>query len=733
MSKPLALIAPLLLALACVPDPVPPGRVQLLVDGEHAPDVLTERKDVATPPALGGNRFLSGWWPWKTDEKALVLSPVAPEARMEIVHLGGGARTLVLDVLQAAPERKVRVKAAGRSLGAFPLTDPVEIPLPADLPVGRVPVDLSFEEGSRGVMAAAVRPVLPEGRVRRKGNDLVQAGDSLIDLVRPVSGGETLVGSFVPPAEPEPGQRFDLVVEREDGGPIRRFSWSPSLWNRWRGRRDFALPLGDVKGFVRVRLWARGKGRVGRWKELRLVGGAEPASAPEPQRGDRNGPPRLVVVYVMDALRADTVGHLGGPEGVSPTFDRLGREGMTFRGHRSVAPNTLPSTKALFTGRAFVSRGGWTLEPGDGPTLAERFRQAGYRTGLFSGNVYVGRAYKTDRGFEHVAEEVLIDGLVEGSPPERGLYNDNAARAHAAALAWLRSLRPGEKAFLYIHTIHPHNPYDPPDPFRSRFTRGIPSAIDGSTETLTAIKASRIEPTKADQRRLRGLYNGSFSYNDDELGDFLAQAASWAPPGESLVALTADHGEEHFEHGGVLHGFTLFEEMLRIPLVLWAPGRLRPAEVTARTDNLDLHATLVQLCGLMPPKGSPASAGRSLLSVASGALPEIPHLAAASSVRGGIYSAIAGRWKLIWAPRVGIGWGQGDGRGRSRDPEYLYDLEKDPREQTNLAGHGDLAAAWLRSRLLAWIESSRSADEKPENAPVDPETLNRLRALGYVN
>ena len=736
----LPLLSLLLLLGACGPAR-PSGETRFLLDGDHAPDVLTERKDISNPPALGGNRFLSGWWPWK-EGGTLVLSPITPEARMEIVHLERRERTLVLDLLQEAATqgRKVRVTADGRDLGAFPLTDPVEIPLPADLPLGRVPLKMSFEEGSRGVIAAAVRPILAEGKVRRWKTDLIQSGTSAVDLVRPVSGGETLVGSFIPPTDPKPGQRFDLVITREDGSPIRRFTWAPSFWNRLRGTRSFSYRIGNVQGFIRVRLWAHGVGPAGRWKELRLVGGEgteRTQGTPRTQKKEKAEPPRLVILYVNDALRADTVGALGGPPGISPTYDRLAREGLLFRAHRSVAPNTLPSTKALFTGRTFVSRGGWKLEPEDGTTLAEMFRAAGYHTGLFSGNVYVGPSYKTDRGFEHVAEEVQIDGLIGGAPAViHAAYNDNAEQAHAAALAWLRTLPPGEKAFLYIHTIHPHNPYDPPEPFRTRFTQGIPSTIDGSTPTLTGIKAQRVVPNDADKRRLRGLYQGSFSYNDDQLGRFLAQAAAFARPEETLVTLTADHGEEIFEHGGVLHGFTVYEEMLRIPLVLWAPGRLQAGEVSARTDTLDVHATLVELCGLKPPKDHPAE-GRSLLAVSrdeGDGVEEDVRLAAGSSVKGGIYAAYAGRWKLIWAPRVGIGWGLGDGAGRSRDPEYLFDLKADPRETKNLAGQGDLAAAWLRSRLLAWIEHNRQDEEEPAGSQaVNPETLNKLRALGYVN
>lgn len=707
------------------------GSARLLLDGEHAPDALVEDREIARPPALGGNRFLSGWWPSKKG-KELLLQPETPRARLQVVNLGNAARTLYLDLKQApAAPGKVRVKAAGRDLGAFPVGDPTEIRLPADLPEGRVNVDLTFENDVR-VLGAGIRPALPAGKANSRGADIVQSGDSLVDIVRRVTPGTELTGTFVPPDAPEKGQRFEITVLLEDGSPVRRFAWSPSFWNRLLGRKTIELPLGETDGWVRIRIRARGAGPAATWKRLGLRGGKEePVPAVQkPETSDSRLPrlPRLVIVYVMDALRADTVGALGGPAGVSPTYDRLAHEGMLFRNHRSVAPNTIPSTKAFFTGHPFVDRGGWKLLPEDGPTLAEMFRAAGYHTGLFSGNVYVSPAYGTDRGFEHVAEEVLIDEYsAEKKPP----FNDNAARAQAAALRWLASLPKGERAFLYIHTIHPHNPYDPPEPFRSRFTAGIRSNIDGSTETLWDVKQKRRVATEADRKRLRGLYTGSFAYNDSQLAGFVEQLAAWAPKEETLLALTADHGEEHFEHGGILHGFTLFEEQLRIPLLLWAPGRIRPSRVDQRTDTLDLHKTLVDLCGLKEKDGT--TPGRQLLRVAQGETGDYIHRAAASSVRGGIYSALHGRWKVVWAPRTGVSWGQGDSLGRSREPEYLFDLEKDPREQVNLAGDGDLEAAWLREGLLAWVKKNRGSNAHPEEQPVDQKTLERLRALGYAN
>ncbi len=256
----------------------PAGPVQPLLDGGHAPDVLVEQREIARPPATEGSRFLTGWTPWRAGGR-VVLSPVAAgqTARLELVNLERAARTLVIDFHdgEGAPAgTRVRVRAGDRDLGAFPLADPLEIPLPfQEIPLGRVAVDLAFESGDVAVAAAAVRPVRPAGEARVEGDALVQSGNTIADLVRPAAGATALVGTFVPPESPQKGQRFELTVEREDGTPVRRFSWTPSFWNRARGKRRFELPLNDAGSFARVRLRSLGTGPAARWEGLGLVGG----------------------------------------------------------------------------------------------------------------------------------------------------------------------------------------------------------------------------------------------------------------------------------------------------------------------------------------------------------------------------------------------------------------------------------------------------------------------------
>jgi len=733
----------------------------LLLDEAGAPRILVERSRIDFPPSSDANRVLGGWHPWRYEDRtALGASPRG--ARLQMVQLAARERSLWLDLVEVtAPGGGVRVRAAGRDLGVFALTDPLEIPLPADLPSGRVVVELT-PVGSPppplDVLEIGVRPVLPEGGVERDGRDLVQSGDSRVEWVTPVSTGQTLVGELVPPKSPHPEQRFRITVERDDRdepaeepGPLHREQWLDGA-DRRRGSRRIALPAGKRAGWVRVTLEARGPGPPVRWRDLHWTADGQSSTTPE-GTGEAGGsagsapkPPRVVVLYVMDALRADFVGHLGGPPGISPTWDRLAREGVTFRGHRSVAPSTLPSTRALFSGHVFrfpeehaaIDRM---------PLLAERFHAAGYRTGLFSGNGFVSSAYGLDRGFDHVAHEVLYG---PDSPAERGGVNVNAARVQQAALAWLDSLGPGERAFLYLHTIHPHNPYAPPPDLSARFAPDRDSPIDGSTATLKAVQNRKREVGEADRRRLRGLYAAAFAYNDRELAKLIAALEARFGDGQVLVILTSDHGEELFEHDGVLHGHTLYEEMLRIPMTFWWPGTVPPAHIDRPTDSLDLHATLLDLVGAGASRESsgahdgPDPSGRSLWAQILGtgdtdALAPRLHFAAAPGVRGGIFS-VTGGWegshpaKLVMAAQTRR-WGVGKGRGRSWDPEYFFDLVTDPGEHANRVGAGGLDELRLYDRLRAWIDEGerlrRQAGPVTERE-VDAETRERLRSLGYL-
>jgi arylsulfatase A-like enzyme len=715
----------------------PAGEKRPLFDKTLAPDILTEQKNVSLPSSGECNRFLKGWWPSrKNSENEIYLAPSLTESRIQVVSLSDRARTLTLNLEALGPLSpwSVTIKANGQNLGSFPVTETLKARLPEKLAAGRCLVELEFKtkEGGRGegelpfcVKSASVEPALPAGKIGFKKNEVAQSGFSMVEIVQQVEGKSVLTGLFIPPDSPKTGQRFELRAENGAGQAIGSFSWSATWLDRLRGSRKIKLPLGESKSFVRFRLTAAGEGPPARWTGITLAG--PPARHASPVKATKPSPPRLLILYVMDALRADTVGYMGGPPGVTPTLDRLASQGLTFLRHQTVAPNTLPSVKALFTGKIPVIDGWAKLPAGPMPTLAELIAKAGYRTAAFADNGYISGEFGLIRGFAH-------DGMMEVSTKRKNrpksTFNDSAARVHAAALDWLRSLPRGERVFLYLHTLNPHNPYDPPEPFLTKFTSGISSTISGSSETLKDIKHSRVQASDEDWKRLRGLYAGSLAYNDAELGKFMDELARMFPEREIFLAVTADHGDELYDHGGVLHGYTLYREMLHIPLVLWYPAQLPPRKITAATSSVDLFATLLELAGAKIPT---SCEGTSLLSLGEGENRKDEILfASASSIKGGIFSAQSERWKVVLAPRSGAGWGMGVGVAHSRDAEYLFDLEHDPQERVNKIGQGDLESAWLRSRLVAWVENAALRAEKAEEPSLSGETKSKLRALGYL-
>lgn len=715
-----------------------------LFDASHTPDVLTEARTIDHPPSMAGNRFLKGWWPW-TRGGPLALVPVGPVARLEGVSLERRERELVLEARFRGRQaiRGAQVRVAGRHLvGIARVRRRIEVRLPADLPLGRFTMDFEVDPGPRiGFTRAAFSSALPAGMAELEGSDLRQSGYSLVEVVHRVRGGETLVGEFSPPDSAGDEQQFELIVERSDDkrsgvSSEAVFSWRGSERDRLGRARPVVYPV-ERAGLVRVRFLARGEGDPAMWRGFGFRRGAPAPVAPELAAPAVAAPaaPRLVVLYVMDALRADHVGHLGGPEGISPTLDRLAAAGATFTDHLSVAPNTVPSMKTMFSGQMFLLQGGRKL-PNEVRTLAERFADSGYATALLTSNGNVSTWRGMAQGFSYQPRKLRV----AWSPRYKDAhYSDNAERVHAAALAWLDELEPGERGFLHLQTVHPHNPYDPPDRFRARYTGGSESTIDGETQTLLSIRRQELAVNEADRERLRGLYAASVAYNDAELDRFLADLSQRYAPGEILLVVTSDHGEELFEHGGVLHGYTLYGEQLRVPMTFWWPGEIAPRRIEGATDSLDLHRTLVEL---IEPEEPQAMAGRSLWPLLvgpgegggddEGAGKEL-RFAAASSVGGGIFMVRSQRYKLIWAPREGPRWGQGQGLGRGYEAVSLYDLVEDPGERTNLAGDGLLEEAWLRSRLLSWVELGKRLEQGEPLEEMDEETRRSLEALGYLD
>jgi arylsulfatase A-like enzyme len=646
-----------------------------LVDSSHRPIVLTERRALGLPNAPPGTRFVRGWR-FEESSNGLSIRPDESTAWLEIAQLEARERDLVLKLARGSGGAGafVRARSLARDLGSFELIGEVVIPLPANLGPGRVPIELEFLKPADFV-GATLSSATPRGRVEIEGASVNQSGWSMVDFVRWVEGDTRLVGELMPPSDGRPNQRFSVGVGRGDHEVVTVFEAAASKTRDGEDVRYFDVPLLAAPGLVRIRLIAEGRGPAGRWRDLRLVtrrGRAAPEIDPVPD------PPKLVVLYVFDALRADHIGHLGSTLGASPCLDRLASEGVAFANHFSVAPNTGPATRSLFTGFGFLEAR--KLSTAGPETIAEMYSEAGFVTASFSSNPHLSPSFGLTRGFEQVEflpleQDHTVDGEVT--------VNDSAERIHTAVLHWLDGRNDEESIFLYLHTLHPHNPYTPPKPFPSRFLDAEALRLDGRTRTLVSIRDLEREVTPEDMDSVRQRYAANLAYNDAQLCE----------------------------------------------LVEGLEDRL----IDEPTDTLDLHTTLRSLVAPLPqrPEDGDDLWGAILRSSTKAGEPRL-QFAMAPGLR---WAAMArsDRWKLIQVPRPRLRWGMGRGRGRTHEAEYLFHLESDPGEQTNLAGLSSLEADWLWSRLHAWQATWRARQpQEIDDIELDEATKRQLEALGYV-
>lgn len=417
--------------------------------------------------------------------------------------------------------------------------------------------------------------------------------------------------------------------------------------------------------------------------------------------------PLSVVVIVVDTLRADALESHGAPAGCSPALRALAGRGCVFADAFAAAPWTGPSVAALLTGRYPDEVGVRALRdplPASVTTLAQRFQRAGYATGSVVSNALAGPTYGHGKGYDFMHFERYKEG--PGDPP-----TFRAGAVVDAALPWLeaRLAEPERPFFLYLHTCDPHEPYLPIEPFRTRFTQGH-EPLEEAWLLSQAYVQPRLENSKVEA--LRAHYRGEVAAADDALGRLLARL-----PQDVLVSVTSDHGEEFLEHDGLLHGHTLFQELLHVPWALAGPG-VPVGRVLAPVSQVDLVPTLLDLARLAfePSEFS----GRSLVPLLRGAPDGGEERALHAVLEDESRRTLAvrrGRWKLI--------------HGVSRNTTRLFDLESDPREQRDVSAEHPELARELLSLVLARAESivPIAADEDPELAA---QREAELRAIGYA-
>jgi arylsulfatase A-like enzyme len=446
-----------------------------------------------------------------------------------------------------------------------------------------------------------------------------------------------------------------------------------------------------------------------------LPGGRETArqrgsAAPGgPTRGAADGPLRLVsasagsrpnlVLIVVDTLRADHLTSYGWPVPTSPNLDAsVARPGVVVERAYSPAPWTIPSMVGLWTSRwpgevMGSSPAELGIPPGT-PTLPAALQALGYETAAFVGNPTLDEKIGFGPGFDRYYR-------LEGGPPPQWARADHLTRM---ARQWLRARRAEVPFFLYVHYVEPHDPYDSPELVagRSPYFPAYRGTVGGEwPQGLMLGKIQLLDPLN-DVRHLAALYDSEIHWMDRWLGALLAgfDAPTRA---RTLFVFTADHGEELCDHGSWKHGRTVYDEQLRVPLVVRWDGRL-PAggRLPAPVRLIDVAPTLLAAAGAPAP---PTWQGEDLLPLLRqpDEVTAAPRSAFAAHYLDGPrrVAVVVGRWKLALFDRAARVAPKSDYESRlyrremARLPRLaLFDLLADPHErQDAAAAQPELVAA----------------------------------------
>jgi arylsulfatase A-like enzyme len=434
-----------------------------------------------------------------------------------------------------------------------------------------------------------------------------------------------------------------------------------------------------------------------------------------------------VILISIDTLRADHVGCYGYDRPTTPAIDALALESIRFENAISQAGWTLPSHMSLMTS-LMPSQHGVTQERALNPaivTLAESLQNAGYTTAGFASWIYVSENYGFGQGFDEY--RTLVDTRRLDVAGGGGAFP--AGRVVDAVQGWL-SRRGDDPVFLFVHLFDPHMDYVPPGEYAEMFAEADPPSIDGRYETLKRyIRGLNESPASLSPRELHhveSLYDGEIRYVDSQIEELLASLDASLGLGNCHLILLSDHGEEFMDHGSIEgHGWTLYEEVVHVPLLWRLPAKARGGgTVAAPVGLIDVAPTLLDYLQIDAPE---AFRGKSRRTAMEG--DESPGYVLSENDRFNIEMRVlrGERYKLIHTAD--------SGRNAAGVPILagfeLYDLVKDPAEAVNLYDPEDGRSHALVALLEASSGEAGAGVQNPA-AELSEEQLELLRSLGYV-
>ena len=430
-------------------------------------------------------------------------------------------------------------------------------------------------------------------------------------------------------------------------------------------------------------------------------------------------PPPPILLVTFDTLRADHCSAYGYGRPTTPTLERLARKGVLFETAYAPMATTTPSHATMLTGllprEHGLVRNGEALPPGQ-RILAEVLELAGYRTAAFVSSFALDHRFGLARGFETYDDD-FGPAMVARTEPWEGhrveqAFDRTADKTCRRALDWLGAQGylgppvPGRRPFfLWVHFFDPHDPYTPPEAHAALFPP--------------------LGPKPSELDRQIAHYDAEIHFADAELGRLLDELDHFGLLAQTMSIVAGDHGEGLMQHGHMGHGLMIYEEAVRVPLVVHWPRALPgPRRVAGPVQLLDITPTVLDLLG--KPLDTLGHA-RSLAPILRGRDSPDParevflqrrryetETVGTVHVKGEKTAVRQGRWKYIEAPEEGT--------------HELYDLAADPHELLNLYGPSVVEASLLAGKLQAW----RQSVAPPPVLSVSEEDARRLRSLGYV-
>lgn len=465
-------------------------------------------------------------------------------------------------------------------------------------------------------------------------------------------------------------------------------------------KKPFQLKLDEWPGeFLKISFESR---RGAKWENI-----AEAESVNNdifaPRRFTQGAPPN-VVIYLVDALRADRLGCYNPQSTASPNIDLFSKEAVLFQ--RAYAPSswTKSSVASLFTGTNPPAHGAIGREgmlDNKLPTLAESLKKAGYNTAAFITNGNVSETFAFDRGFD-------VFRFLPEDPAGEGVYGSSAELLDKTQ-SKIENIQ--EPFFIYMHQSDPHAPYTPPPETSRKFIPSDAAQISGSMDIIRKLIHRGMTISPPQLKYLAGLYDGEVAAADAGFGRFLDILRKRGAMQNTIVVFIADHGEEFYEHKGFAHGGTLYEESVRVPLIAKFPGDVTSKTLSAYACIVNIPGMILNYLGIEPP-----------VTMSRGnAAPIYFHEELDKVVKEAILD-----WpmKLIRNVNLTNQWGD-----RTIQWE-MYDLERDPSEINLIARERKITRQVLEAELKILREKNARSEPIPK-INLSPEQKKKLEALGY--